>query len=184
MEIRASTLRLQYSNKTHRQKNGLKTVIIKLAKIKKMTSWGNHDQGMTLLELLIALLITGILTSIALVTFFSTIKKSCWNESCADLDPIDQNCHKDATTVIEEDFDDINVELRHSFKCQASWARSTAPDGSTIYVEDSNGKRYGNYEVVPDPYIRHYTNMSPGLIMRKACAKLPNGQEQCTEFVN
>lgn len=107
-------------------------------------------------------------------------KPSCYAENCIGLDAIKNRCDTDAITIAETK--ENKMELRYSPRCNASWTRAfITPVGSEIYVQDLNGRQYGNYKV-PDDGIKsgHFGNMGPGRKL-KACIKLQN-KNICTPF--
>ncbi|NER25905.1 MAG: DUF2690 domain-containing protein [Symploca sp. SIO1C2] len=106
----------------------------------------------------------------------------CKETTCIDLDPKDTGCAQDARTLTIKEFQSIEIELRYSIKCQASWARSTAPISSVIYTEDTQGQKYGLYTITRDGYQQHYSSMGPGRKL-KACFQVPDQELQCTELI-
>jgi len=116
--------------------------------------------GFTLVETLITIAVLGILMAIAIPTFSRFIPK-CRKTSCIGYDPKNYGCDKDAITVMINEFQGIEIELRHSMKCQASWARSTVPCPAVIYTEDAQGQKYGLYAITRDGYQQHYGDMGP-----------------------
>jgi prepilin-type N-terminal cleavage/methylation domain-containing protein len=144
------------------------------------------DQGFTLIEILVALFIVGILSAIALTSYLSIVKKakSCRNYLCIGLDPIAKGCATDIKTIASTVFQGTTIEVRYSAKCDASWARITGAfiSGSSDYVEDREGNRYGQAKV-RDGLIQHYSNMGLGKELR-ACIELPSGETGCTDFPN
>ncbi|MBD1808864.1 DUF2690 domain-containing protein [Microcoleus sp. FACHB-SPT15] len=128
-----------------------------------------------------------------LMTFFSMLLSGCKNflhqdplcknTSCMSLDARNQGCAIDAETILEEKINGISIELRYSAKCDASWSRAIVPPGSRIYVEDAQGKKYGdNYRIPPNDPVKgaHYGNMGPGRNL-KACIEIPKKQVICTK---
>ena len=116
----------------------------------------------------------------------------CNNLSCVNRDPIDNKCDEDAQTItsnignyrLGQDLKAYRLEIRHSPRCEAVWARSEAPYRSSHYIEDSQGKKYGQVDVVKDRWDRHYADMAPGKNIRvRACAKPPASAKSCTNFV-
>lgn len=146
----------------------------------------NTEQGFTLVEILIALFIVGILSAIALTSYLSIVQraKSCRNYLCIGLDPIQKGCATEIKTIASTGFQGTTIEVRYSAKCDASWARKTGPfiSGSSDYVENREGQRYGQ-ALVRDGYIQHYSDMGPGKELR-ACIELPSGETGCTDFPN
>ncbi|NER25903.1 MAG: DUF2690 domain-containing protein [Symploca sp. SIO1C2] len=106
----------------------------------------------------------------------------CKETTCIDLDPANNGCDQDAQTLRIKEYQGIEVELRHSMKCQASWARSTAPISSIIYTEDVQGQKYGLYTIIKDGFQEHYSGMGPGKSL-KACFQMPNQKPQCTQLI-
>ncbi|NER25904.1 MAG: DUF2690 domain-containing protein [Symploca sp. SIO1C2] len=104
----------------------------------------------------------------------------CKETTCIDLNPKDTGCEQDAITVVKNEFQGIEIELRHSMKCQASWARSTVPYPAVIYTEDAQGQKYGLYTITR--HNLHYSGMGPGRKL-KACFQMPNQKPQCTQLI-
>jgi hypothetical protein len=113
-------------------------------------------------------------------------KLVCQKESCTNLDARYYKCAADAKTILAEKVNRIDIELRYSRKCDASWSRAIVPPGSRIYVEDTQGKKYGDNYVIPlnDPIKgAHYGNMGPGRSL-KACVQIPQNQHYCTKLAD
>jgi serine/threonine protein kinase len=116
----------------------------------------------------------------------------CNNLTCVNRDPIDNKCDRDAQTItsntgnyiLESRLKPYRLEIRHSPKCNAVWAKSEAPYRSIHYIEDDQGKKYGSAIVPVDQWDDHYADMAPGKnIQVRACAKPPTGEKSCTNFV-
>ena len=117
----------------------------------------------------------------------------CYDLTCINRDPIDNKCDRDSQTLtsntgnysIERDLlKAYRIEVRFSAACQSTWARSEAPVGSSHYIEDRQGTKYGSAVVPVDQWQRHYTDMAPGKkIQVRACADPPTGEKSCTNFV-
>jgi len=107
----------------------------------------------------------------------------CKGKACIDLDPVYYGCHKygDRNIQIVQQFQDVEIQLWYSIKCQASWAYSNAPISSVIYTEDAQGQKYGQYTITRDKYYGHYGNMGPGKKL-KACFQMPNQEPKCTKL--
>jgi len=107
----------------------------------------------------------------------------CKGKACIDLDPVYYGCNKygDRNIQITQQFQGIEIQLRYSIKCQASWAYSNAPISSVIYTEDAQGQKYGQYTITRDKYYGHYGNMGPGKKL-KACFQMPNQESKCTKL--
>jgi Protein of unknown function (DUF2690) len=107
----------------------------------------------------------------------------CQTTACVGRDPKDNKCNFDAVTITSKKFVDITfVELRYSFRCDASWARATVPPYSSLYVEDPNGKQYGRALIKPDNIASaHFGDMGSGKNV-KACAEFPDKKIYCTDF--
>jgi prepilin-type N-terminal cleavage/methylation domain-containing protein len=143
----------------------------------------NHQQGFTLLELLVSLVLISILLSIAVPSYFSIVKRSfpeCKERSCAGLDPKEQRCDKSVRTLSISDLGGSLLELRYSVFCKASWARAKAPAGSMIYVQDGQGRTYGSW-VIPRSlqHVANFSDMGPGEL--KACIRYSTGNTVCTD---
>jgi serine/threonine protein kinase len=117
----------------------------------------------------------------------------CNNLSCVNRDPVDNKCDRDAQTitsntgnyVLDRKLKPYRLEIRHSPKCNAVWAKSEAPYRSIHYIEDDQGKKYGSAIVPVDQWDDHYADMAPGKnIQVRACAKPPTGEKSCTNFVH
>jgi serine/threonine protein kinase len=117
----------------------------------------------------------------------------CQNLTCINRDPIDNKCDRDSVTITSDTGNyQVNanllkayrLEMRFSPSCQAAWARTEAPPGSTHYIEDSQGKKYGAAIVPVDQWEEHYADMAPGKdIEIRACAEPPGGEKKCTNSV-
>ncbi len=110
----------------------------------------------------------------------------CKNTSCINLDARNQKCAADAKTILEETINKISIELRYSAKCDASWSRAIVPPGSRIYVEDAQGRKYGdNYRIPLNDPVKgaHYGNMGPGRNL-KACVEIHKKQVFCTKIAS
>ena len=117
----------------------------------------------------------------------------CKNLTCVNRDPIDNKCDRDSQTItsdtgnyqVQQDLlKAYRLEIRFSPACQATWARTEAPPGSTHYIEDRQGTKYGKAVVPVDQWQRHYADMAPGKdIEIRACAKPAEGELKCTNFV-
>lgn len=117
----------------------------------------------------------------------------CYNRTCINRDPIDNKCDRDSQTITSDTgnyqtkpnlLKAYRLEVRYSSTCQASWARTEAPPGSTHYIEDRQGTKYGSAVVPVDQWERHYADMAPAKDLEiRACAKPPQGETKCTNFV-
>jgi Protein of unknown function (DUF2690) len=108
----------------------------------------------------------------------------CQKASCVNLDARDLKCDRNVTTLISEVVEGITIELRYSSSCDTSWTRAFVPTGTILYVQNHNGDKFGQYTVLPDNImVAHYGNMGVGKEL-KACAKLPNSKDICTNFPN
>ncbi len=149
----------------------------------------NTEQGITLIELLVVLFIIGILSAVAIPIYLGYVNKakSCRNYLCIGLDPVEAGCATNIGTIKSTVFEETTIELRYSAKCDTSWSRSTAPpgsiSGSTLYVEDTQGNIYGQYNIPEDRETKHFSNMGPGKEL-KACVQSPNGEIACTELID
>lgn len=152
--------------------------------------------------LIAVLVVAGMLLGFLAYNVHINFKKSepksgliCYAQQCTGRDPKDNGCDIGVATItsrafnlpkFSDPFQDIRLELRHSDKCNASWARSKVPPNSALYVEGENGQRYSvlnveEYSVNEVPYF--YTDMAPGNIRRRACFTT-NDETYCTNFVN
>ena len=121
------------------------------------------------------------------------IEPLCYNRTCINRDPIDNKCDLDSQTITSDIgnyqtkpnvLKAYRLEVRYSPNCQAAWARTEAPPGSTHYIEDRQGTKYGSAVVPVDQWERHYADMAPAKDVEiRACAKPPQGQTKCTNFV-
>ena len=116
----------------------------------------------------------------------------CNNLSCVNRDPIDNKCDRDAQTItstianykLGKELMAYRIEVRHSHRCEAVWARTEAPYRSSHYIEDKEGNIYGQADVIKDGWDRHYADMAPGKnIQIRACAEPPLSEKGCTNFV-
>jgi hypothetical protein len=116
---------------------------------------------------------------------FKNQTPTCKGTNCIDKDARYTKCAKDAQTALKEKVDGIEFELRYSPKCDAAWSRAILPSESHLYVEDAQGKQYGDYKIDKNDPIKgaHYGNMGPGKKL-KACAKLPDGKPVCTKLAS
>ena len=122
-----------------------------------------------------------------------TVKPLCYNRSCINRDPIDNKCDRDSQTITSDIgnyktqpnvLKAYRLEVRYSPACQAAWARTEAPPGSTHYIEDRQGTKYGSAIVPVDQWEQHYADMAPATDLEiRACAKPLKGQTKCTNFV-
>jgi hypothetical protein len=109
----------------------------------------------------------------------------CYGKYCNNLDPINQKCDGDAQTILVEKFQETTIQLRYSSKCNASWTKAFVPSGSRLYVEDTQGNKYGYDYVVPIDKLatEYFGNMGEGRKL-KACVQIPNLQKTCTKMAN
>ena len=117
----------------------------------------------------------------------------CYNHTCINRDPIDNKCDLDSQTITSDIgnyqikpnvLKAYRLEIRYSPACQAAWARTEAPPGSTHYIEDRQGTKYGSAVVPVDQWEQHYADMAPAKDLQiRACAKPPQGNTKCTNFV-
>jgi hypothetical protein len=109
----------------------------------------------------------------------------CYGKSCNNLDPINQECDRDANTILKEKVKEITIQLRYSSKCNASWTKAFVPSGSRLYVEDTHDNKYGYDYVVPVDNLstEYFGNMGEGRKL-KACVRLPNNQNLCTKLAS
>lgn len=106
----------------------------------------------------------------------------CYRDSCVNFDPIHKKCDGDSTTTVKKKFKETTIELRYSAKCDASWSKAIVPYRSSLYVEDAQGKKYGNWEVPNDGISSpHFGNMGAGRKL-KACVQLPDNKHLCTQL--
>ena len=128
-----------------------------------------------------------------IVADVEAIEPLCYNHTCINRDPIDNKCDLDSQTITSDIgnyqtkpniLKAYRLEVRYSPACQAAWARTEAPPGSTHYIEDRQGTKYGSAVVPVDQWERHYADMAPGKDLEiRACAKPPQFQIKCTNFV-
>ncbi len=119
---------------------------------------------------------------------------TCYEETCNGRDPIDNGCDIGAATITStvvsfpnygDEYKNIRLEMRHSDKCNASWAKAKVPVGFVLDLEGKDEKEYVPYKIQDDE-IRdpHFTDMMQGNIKLRACVKSPKGESQCTSFIN
>jgi CHAT domain/Protein of unknown function (DUF2690) len=111
----------------------------------------------------------------------------CWGKSCIGRDPRDNKCDKEAVTITSSGIGEVVVELRHSRRCSATWARTTGTLLPRIdYLEDTQGKKYGVITITNNKlgYPTYYSDMGPGNIEIRACTQPQGHQPQCTSFVD
>ncbi len=120
---------------------------------------------------------------------------SCFGDSCTDRIPTSAKCNTDATTVNYATGDEftldvgtsnvIRIELRHSPKCNSSWAKAVAPANSTMYLQDESGSKYSAYLIPKDDLPDHHTEMVSGELRLRACVQSSRGNRHlaCTGFV-
>ncbi len=126
------------------------------------------------------LLSLGIFIEVVLAVKDASSGPRCLGSSCVGLDARDLRCDSKVETLTSKTTRGITVELRYSPSCNASWAKSIVPVGSTLYVQDIKGQEFGHYIVPPDGIMTaHYGNMGVGKEL-KACVRLPNTQDVCT----
>ena len=117
----------------------------------------------------------------------------CNNLTCINRDPIDNKCDRKTQTITSNignyqidpnQLKAYRIEIRFSNVCQTTWVRSQAPAGSSHYIEDSQGKKYGAAIVPVDEWLQHYADMAPGKDIKvRACAEPPVGNKSCTNFI-
>ena len=110
----------------------------------------------------------------------------CKRDSCVNKDAANENCNRDAKTLVKQVVENIKVEFRYSKSCDAGWSRASAPPRSELYVQDTQGNKYGRYSVTFDTKAGdHFGDMGAGKQLR-ACVKLPDEGNHiiCTEVPN
>ena len=123
-----------------------------------------------------------------LITFIYLRTPSCQEFTCADLDPRYAGCVYNAFTAANATLGEISVELRLSPNCKAGWARAKTTVGSTLYVENKDGQRFGSY-VAPDYDVGnlvYYGNMAPAPANYplRACVQDSQKAPLCTNYAN
>lgn len=118
---------------------------------------------------------------------------ACQNRDCIGRDPIDNDCDQDMRTITSNTgnirksknyLSAYRLELRYSQACAATWSKTEAPAGSTQYVEDRAGNKYGSAIIPVDEFDEHYADMGPGRdIEIRACVEPPKDPRTCTSFV-
>jgi Protein of unknown function (DUF2690) len=131
-----------------------------------------------------------LVTTISGGVMFSSYLKTpgCSGHTCTELDPRDAGCIEDGKTVVSTTAESIEVNLRFSQQCKTVWVHAIAPQGSRLYVEFLDGKKFGSY-VIPNDGIpsAHYSNMASLNESSKsirACAYLPNQNTICTDSIS
>lgn len=76
---------------------------------------------------------------------------------------------------------EIVVELRMSKKCRANWTKGDVPKGTTLFLKGEQGQVYVPYKTNVNG--AGYTDMMNWNPPYSACAKLPSGNEVCTQLV-
>ena len=125
-------------------------------------------------------LLAGVFIEVMLAVKDARSGPRCQSHSCIGLDSRELRCDSKVETLTSKTTGGLTIELRYSPSCNASWAKSVVPVGSTLYVQDTKGQEFGHYIVPPDGIMTaHYGNMGGGKELR-ACARLPNTQDVCT----
>lgn len=106
-------------------------------------------------------------------------------------DPITRGCEQDAETLTRASGGkytanffqqrEIILELRKSDQCQANWVKADVPKGTTLYLKDEQNNTYV-------PYVAQVNGWNYGDMMNysrkyRACIKLPDSKEVCTNLV-
>jgi Protein of unknown function (DUF2690) len=111
-------------------------------------------------------------------------KPKCQSKICNDRDPINQRCDRDAIVLIEENFDKNIIQLKYSQKCDASWVKADVPPGSFLYLVDTKGNKFGEWQV-PDKNNKiagfQFGNMGFSNNF-KACSRIPGKKDICTKM--
>ena len=153
----------------------------------------NQNKGFTIIELLVSILISSILASVAILAYMKIVHQCFRNSlSCMNQDPIKLFCEKGKATNAQYPHGPILVQMRYSPKCHTTWPRleklsphdpSFLPVGSKIYVIDGKGRKYGEATIQKSKYEiynAYYGDMGPGSALG-ACLELPSGERMCTE---
>lgn len=109
---------------------------------------------------------------------------SCEGNVCNNLDAKNQRCNRDAITNVDSTIDKVNIQLRYSPRCDASWVKADVPPESILYLQDEKENKFGEW-LVPDKAHKiagpQYGNMGAGKNL-KACVKLPSNKFICTNL--
>jgi len=128
------------------------------------------------------ILVTGVAVEVFLSVKDIGLGPQCQGVACVGLDAKELRCDSRVETLVGEVIRGTTVELRYSPSCNASWTKAIVPIGTVLYVEDAQGRQFGEYEVKNDGILTaHYGNMGAGKAL-KGCAKLPNSDRLCTSF--
>ncbi|MFK0258515.1 DUF2690 domain-containing protein [Streptomyces sp. NPDC090445] len=95
---------------------------------------------------------------------------TCTGTSCASLEPAATTCAYDAVTALVGHDHGIRVELRHSGRCQAAWAKTsgtTAGDRVTVTAKQGNAQEH-RQQYGYDAHTRMVPALTPG--DARACA--------------
>jgi Protein of unknown function (DUF2690) len=150
--------------------------------------------------LFVLVAISAMLFALLAYDYYINLQKStdqtglaCYKADCTGRDPHDAGCDKEVGTItstvasfpeLGEEFKNLKVEMKYSYRCKASWIKAPQLIGATIYFEDRTGKRYVPLKIrddgIKDP---HFTDMFFRDIESRGCIEYPGKEPHCTGFI-